>query len=75
MRVIVKQKGEGMTLRVARMAQGISQAELATASGCNRASVSGAENGRPIQFKTAYKLAAALNRDFSELFDTETIDG
>lgn len=75
MRVIVKQKGEGMTLRLARMAQGTSQAELAKAAGCNRTSLSAAENGRPIQLKTAYKLATALNRDFSELFDAETIDG
>lgn len=75
MRVVIKQKGQGLPLKVARVAQGMSQAELADASKCSRAAVSGAENGRPIQIKTAYKLAAALNRDFSTLFDTETIDG
>lgn len=75
MRVIIKQKGPDFSLQVARVAKGMSQAELAAAAKISRAALSAAENGRPLQIKTAYKLAAALNRDFSELFDTETTEG
>lgn len=75
MRVIIKQKGPEFSLQVARVAQGMSQAELAEAAQISRAALSAAENGRPLQIKTAYKLAAALKRDFSELFDAVTAEG
>lgn len=54
-------------LRKAREALGLSQSQLAEASGIDKATISRAENGMAVSRENAERLAKFFNGDLSEL--------
>jgi transcriptional regulator with XRE-family HTH domain len=59
---------DGKKVKAARLAAGMTQAELSEASGRVRELISKVENGyKDVSFKTLGKLADALNVDMTDL--------
>lgn len=73
MRAVIKQKQGGTSVKRARLALNMTQAQLADAAGVCRAAVGKTENGLPIKSSTAHKVAEALGKDFGTLFEVVII--
>lgn len=69
MRATIKQKQRGTSVKRERLALGLNQTQLADAAGVCRSAVVTAEKGAPIKSATAHKLAAALGKEFGDLFE------
>lgn len=67
-------RAKASALRIYRVAEGLSQADLATLAGVDPVTIHRLENGRKPSKKTANSIAHVLGRSVEAIFPPEVID-